>query len=187
MKHGYNAYCQIADLKKLFLKILRSDLFDLRLVEIYLEFVVNVLKEEDSVEYITRVSKNKWLSSSKNLEIADSSLASLHIHPDEDKIFNMNAEAIKILKFHKMDIYDKKVSSFLHPFNPQMSLRDLVDLLIIKNRFCFIKDSTEAMLPVIIGCQTKKENKDTCILNIHSLGRLKEEAFVLIGQDQQFI
>lgn len=48
----------------------------------------------------------------------DSSIASLLVDPNEDKIFNMNAEAIKILKYSKMDIYDKKISSFLHPHNP---------------------------------------------------------------------
>ena len=47
----------------------------------------------------------------------DSSVASLLIDPNENKIFNMNAEAIKILKYNKMDIYDKKISSFLHPYD----------------------------------------------------------------------
>lgn len=67
MRHGYDSYKQIEDLKKLFMKILRSDMFDLRIIEIYMEFMVNVLKEEDCVDYISRVSKNKWLTSSKDL------------------------------------------------------------------------------------------------------------------------
>jgi hypothetical protein len=57
------------------------------------------------------------LLSTNNLELLDSSIPSLHVDPDENKIYNMNAEAIKILKFHRIDIYDKKVSSFIHPYD----------------------------------------------------------------------
>lgn len=159
MKYGYSSHQQIAELKKLFMKILRSDFFDLRIIEIYMEFMINILKEEDCNDYISRISKNKWLSSSKNLDMTDSSMPLLQIDPAEDKIFNMNAEAIKILKFHKMDIYDKKVSSFLYPFNSEDTLEKLFNELLTKNKFCFIKDATEKKIPVILNSKIKKGNK----------------------------
>lgn len=187
-KRGYDAYIQIEDLKKLFLRLLKSDHFDLRVIEVYMEFMINLLKDDKITEYVCRVSKHKWSLYSSNMDLLQASAPSIQIDPDEEKIININSESIKLLKFHRIDIYDKKVQNFLHPYDFDETLREFFEKILIRSVFCFIRDASGMLLPVIVSGRIKEERgKQSSLIEIESLNRLNEEAYILVKNDDSMI
>ena len=186
--YGHEAYLNLEDLKKIFLRLLKSDHFDLRVIEVYEEFMINLLKDEELSEYVKRISTQKWSYCGSTLSLESSPVPSIQINPDEDKILNINAESIKILKFHRIDIYDKKIQNFMHPYNSEETLRQFFDRLVVRANFCFLRDASGAMLPVILTARVRMEaEKEVCLLELEPLNRLHEEGFILINDKGQFV
>lgn len=101
----------------------------------------------------------------------------------------MNAEAIKILKFHRMDIYEKQVCNLLHPYNLEAGLRSLFTKIVEKRYFCLVKDGSKQFVPTMLNgrVMSTPSNKEMNIIEIECLNNLKEEAFILINSKDQFV
>lgn len=82
-------------------------------------------------------------------------MPTLQVDLDQDKILGINAESIKILKFHKIDMYDKKIQSLIHPYDSQETLRQFFDKINSKAKVCFLRDSTGQMNPINIKGRVK--------------------------------